>query len=356
MGEPVQTLTEYHEKLIQRKKVRCLNFILLLLACATMQVSAQTISAVKVAQEGQHLRICYTLQTSAPATIELWVSENGGSSWQGPLQQVQGDVGAGIPSGERCALWRVLEERESLVGSNLRFKVSARSRQSWEPEMVFVEGGTFTMGCTSEQGSDCESDESPSHQVKLSSFQIGKYEVTQGQWKAIMGNNPSYFSACDSCPVENVSWNDVQDFIRKLNKQLGKDYRLPTEAEWEYAARGGNKSKGYKYAGGNVLESVGWNTDNSGSKTHEVGQKQANELGLYDMTGNVWEWCSDWYGNYTSGAQSNPKGPNSGSYRVLRGGSWDCNAIYCRVSDRNFNSPDYRLTDYGFRLVLPEVQ
>jgi formylglycine-generating enzyme required for sulfatase activity len=332
------------------------KIILLSLAYATMQVSAQTISAVKVAQEGQHLRICYSLQTNAPATIELWVSENGGSTWQGPLNKVQGDVGAGIPSGERCALWRVLEERESLVGSNLRFKVSARSRQSWEPEMVFVEGGTFTMGCTSEQVGDCEGDESPSHEVTLNNFQIGKYEVTQSQWKAIMGGNPSYFSGCDNCPVERVSWNDVLKFIRKLNEKSGKNYRLPTEAEWEYAARGGNKSKGYKYAGGNVPGSVAWYDDNSGSKTHEVGQKQANELGLYDMSGNVWEWCSDWYRNYSSGAQSNPKGPNSGSYRVLRGGGWSFNAGYCRVSNRSSRNPDYRNRGIGFRLVLPEVQ
>jgi formylglycine-generating enzyme required for sulfatase activity len=219
-----------------------------------------------------------------------------------------------------------------------------------EPMLVYVEGGTFTMGCSSEQ-SDCETDEKPTHQVTLSSYYIGKYEVTQAQWEAVMGNNPSYFK-CASCPVEVVSWDDVQVFISELNNKSGKRYRLPTEAEWEYAARGGAKSQGYKYSGSNELNSVGWNKDNSGDKTHPVGQKSPNELGIYDMTGNVWEWCSDWYGGYSSGSQTNPEGVSNGSYRVLRGGSWDDNARGCRVADRRSLSPDYRGVNYGFRLVL----
>jgi formylglycine-generating enzyme required for sulfatase activity len=230
------------------------------------------------------------------------------------------------------------------------------SRKPYEPEMVRVEGGTFTMGCTSEQGGDCYDDEKPTHQVTVSSFQIGKYEVTQAQWRAVMGNNPSHFSGCDNCPVENVSWNNVQDFIRKLNQQTGKRYRLPTEAEWEFAARGGNKSKGHKYSGGNNLNSVAWYDDNSGSKTHPVGQKQANELGIYDMSGNVWEWCEDWYGDYSSSPQTNPKGPSYGSRRVLRGGSWYSDAKYCRVSNRVSNYPgsrnDGRRLPPGSSLVL----
>jgi formylglycine-generating enzyme required for sulfatase activity len=168
-----------------------------------------------------------------------------------------------------------------------------------------------------------------------------------------MGSNPSYFSGCDNCPVENVSWNDAQDFIRKLNQQTGKNYRLPTEAEWEFAARGGNKSKGYKYAGGNYRSNVAWYYDNSGGKTHAVGQKQANELGIYDMSGNVWEWCGDWYGDYSSSSQTNPKGPSYGSSRVLRGGGWDFDASDCRVSSRDDLAPGYRDYYDGFRLVLP---
>lgn len=216
--------------------------------------------------------------------------------------------------------------------------------------MVYVEGGTFTMGATSEQGSEAESDENPVHQVTLSSFSIGKFEVTQEEWEAVMGSNPSYFKG-KKLPVEKVSWNDCQEFIRKLNQLTGKHFRLPTEAEWEYAARGGNKSRGYKYAGGSDIGSVAWYDGNSGSKTHEVGQKQPNELGLYDMSGNVWEWCQDWYGKYSKTSQTNPTGSSSGSRRVFRGGGWDYVARRCRVAYRCYSSPDFRVDDLGFRLA-----
>lgn len=219
--------------------------------------------------------------------------------------------------------------------------------------MVYVEGGTFTMGATSEQGSDAASDEKPAHQVTLSSFSIGKYEVTQEEWEAVMGSNPSYFKGA-LLPVEKVSWNDCQEFIRKLNSMTSKRFRLPTEAEWEYASRGGNRSRGYKYAGGNVLDNVAWYDSNSGNKTHDVGQKSPNELGLYDMSGNVWEWCYDWYGSYSSSSQSNPAGPSSGSYRVRRGGSWFSDARNCRVLYRGNSSPGNSLDFLGLRLALSE--
>jgi TonB family protein len=215
-------------------------------------------------------------------------------------------------------------------------------------EMVFVEGGTFQMG--SETG---EADERPVHSVTLSSFKIGKFEVTQAQWKAVMGNNPSDFKGCDDCPVETVSWYDVHDFILKLNAKTGMNYRLPTEAEWEYAARGGKSSKGYTYSGSNDLNAVAWNRENSGSKTHSVGGNHANELGVCDMTGNVWEWCSDWYGLYNSYSETNPTGASSGQYRVLRGGSWYYSAISCHTAFRNRFFPGLSNYDYGFRLVLP---
>ena len=218
-------------------------------------------------------------------------------------------------------------------------------------KMVYVEGGTFTMGCTGEQGGDCDSDEKPTHRVTLPGYYMGETEVTQALWKAVMGSNPSYFKG-DNLPVEGVSWNDCQEFIRKLNQLTGKTFRLPTEAQWEYAARGGNKSNGYKYAGGNSVGNVAWYGDNSSSQTHPVKSKQPNELGLYDMSGNVWEWCSDWYGSYGSAAQTNPQGPSSGSTRVLRGGSWYTYAWVCRVSRRSFNYPDYRFINIGFRLSL----
>lgn len=198
-----------------------------------------------------------------------------------------------------------------------------------------------------------DDDEKPVHSVTVSDFYIGKYEVTQAQWKAIMGDNPSYFKNCGgNCPVESVSWNDVQEFIKKLNAKTGKKYRLPTEAEWEYAARGGTKSKGYKYAGSNNIDEVAEYEGNNDTKTKPVGGKKPNELGLYDMSGNVWEWCNDWYGDYSSSSQTNPKGPSSGSDRVFRGGSWFYDAGRCRVANRSYNSPNCSFNFLGFRLVL----
>ena len=217
-------------------------------------------------------------------------------------------------------------------------------------EMVAVQGGTFIMGCTPKQSEDCNDNEKPNHQVTVSDFYIGKYEVTQTQWMMVMGKNRSKNKG-NSLPVENVKWKEVQEFIRRLNAQTGKQYRLPTEAEWEYAARGGNKSRKYKYSGSNDLDSVAWYISNSGNKTHVVGSKAANELGIHDMCGNVWEWCSDWFDLYSSNAQSNPKGPSSGSTRVIRGGGWYSGAINPRVLYRSSSLPDDIGNDLGFRLA-----
>ena len=219
--------------------------------------------------------------------------------------------------------------------------------------MIKVEGGTFRMGATSEQGSDAYNGEKPVHSVTLSDYYIGETEVTQELWEAVMGSNPSNFKGSQK-PVEKVSWKDCKKFIKKLNRLTGKNFRLPTEAEWEYAARGGNKSKGYKYSGSNTIGNVAWYTDNSSSKTHDVKTKSPNELGIYDMSGNVWEWCEDWHRPYSSGSQTNPTGPSSGSFRVLRGGSWSGSAKFCRVSRRNLNYPYYRFNYYGFRLALSQ--
>ena len=207
--------------------------------------------------------------------------------------------------------------------------------------MVHIQGGTFKMG------SEASANEKPVHQVTLSSFMIGKYPVTQREWKAFMGSNPSSFKG-DQLPVENVSWIDLMGFIRKLNDQTGKQFRLPTEAEWEFAARGGNSSKGYEYAGSNDINEVAWY---SSQQTQPVGQKKANELGLYDMSGNVWEWCSDWYGEYGTIAVTNPQGPSTGSSRVLRGGSWGYHAGNCRSASRGYGGPGYR-SGIGFRLAF----
>ncbi len=219
-------------------------------------------------------------------------------------------------------------------------------------EMIAVKGGTFTMGATAEQGSDADDDEKPTHSVTLSDYYIGKFEVTQELWQAVMGNNPSYYKG-NNLPVEQVRWNDVQEFIRKLNQKTGANFRLPTEAEWEYAARGGNKSRGYKYSGGSNINDVAWYTSTTNdSGTKPVGTKSPNELGVYDMSGNVWEWCQDWYGNYSSGSQTNPTGPSSGLIRVVRGGSWGSDARSCWVSNRSIDNPVSRNFYCGFRLVL----
>ena len=216
--------------------------------------------------------------------------------------------------------------------------------------MVQVDGGRFQMGGTPEQGSDAYSDEKPVHEVTLSDYYIGKYEVQQSEWEAVMGNNPSSFKGAD-LPVEQVSWSDCHEFIRRLNALTGLSFKLPTEAQWEYAARGGRLSKGYKYSGSNNLGEVGWYGSNSGNCTHRIGEKQPNELGLYDMSGNVWEWCEDLYGNYSSDSQRDPSGAASGFSRVTRGGSWFGDAGFCRVSNRDSEPLGYRRNYLGFRLV-----
>ncbi len=250
-------------------------------------------------------------------------------------------------------------------------------------DMVYVEGGFFVMGaqtsssCSANYDSDANSNESPVHSVTLSSYYIGKYEVTQQLWEYVMNytgaaadgtilsavasdpwlgdSNPSStLGKGDYYPAYYVSYEDiVNHFIPRLNKITGKTFRLPTEAEWEYAARGGNQSKGCKYSGSNTIGDVAWYYANS-SSTQQVGTKQANELGIYDMSGNVWEWCSDRYGSYSSTSQTDPTGPTSGSDRVVRGGSWDFNARYCRVSTRYYDTPSYRRVSIGFRLLYQQ--
>ena len=220
-------------------------------------------------------------------------------------------------------------------------------------EMVKVEAGTFMMGATSEMKNP-NSDEKPVHQVTLTNdYYIGKYEVTQALWQAVMGSNPAHFKG-SNLPMETVSWNDCQEFISKLNNMTGRKFRLPTEAEWEYAARGGKKSRGYQYSGSNNIEDVAWHVGNSGRKTHPVGTKQANELGLYDMSGNVFEWCQDWYGSYVNSSQTNPVGVGSWARRVDRGGSWYNSSERCRSSYRSIYPPSDHDDGIGLRLVLSE--
>ena len=247
-------------------------------------------------------------------------------------------------------------------------------------KMKYVEGGTFTMGATKEQGSEAEEKEKPTHKVTLTDFYIGQTEVTQALWMAVMGSNPSEFRGYDR-PVENVTWDDCQAFIAKLNELTGVRFRLPSEAEWEYAARGGSKSKRFKYSGSNNHSLVSWSADAVESAlakdvpytldvaasdatmptaeeatrcTSIVGLQAPNELGIYDMSGNVWEWCNDWFDEsyYRVSPADNPKGPSSGTNRVLRGGSWRSGEWYSRVSNRNADVPGYSYSTVGFRLAL----
>lgn len=228
--------------------------------------------------------------------------------------------------------------------------------------MIPVEGGTFTMGATPEQsnGYTPDDDETPTHKVTLSSYYMGETEVTQALWYAVMGQKPtssgsawsSTYGIGDDYPAYYISWTDCQEFITKLNELTGMTFRMPTEAEWEYAARGGNQSKGYIFSGSNTIGDVAWYDGNSGNKTHPVKTKTANELGLYDMSGNVFEWCSDRYGSYSATNQTNPTGPVSGSDRVDRGGNLFNVDTVCRVAYRSSDAPGYRYYSLGLRLAL----
>ena len=220
--------------------------------------------------------------------------------------------------------------------------------------IVFIKGGCFQMGDTLGGG---DTDEQPVHKVCVDDFYMGKYEVTQKEWVDVMGTNPSHFKGCDNCPVENVSWDDIQEYINKLNQKTGKRYRLPTEAEWEYAARSGGKSE--KYSGTSSKSEVSdyaWYISNSGSKTHPAGEKKSNGLGIYDMTGNVWEWVQDWYDEnyYKSSPENNPQGPSNGDARVLRGGSWHTSQGHLRSTYRNREHPGKRSSSGGFRYVMAD--
>jgi serine/threonine protein kinase len=278
--------------------------------------------------------------------------------------------------------------------SDLIENIPAKIRLPDLIDMIPVEGGSFMMGSDDKDAYD---DEKPVHKVTLDSYFIGKHPVTQKQWLEIMGENPSYFREkkviergflgiatktelldLPDNPVEKISWYDTIVFCNKLSFREGftpvysidgdtnpndwsrgtiiadwnaNGYRLPTEAEWEYAARGGNKSKGFTYSGSNSIDDVAWYYRNSGDKTHPVGSKRANELGFYDMSGNVWEWCWDWYGEYSSSAKTNPRGPANGSYAVLRGGSWNLNDFNCRVATRNGDNRSYTYYLNGFRVA-----
>jgi len=312
-------------------------------------------------QEGNRLVISYDLEgKEREADVNLTITVEG-KTYKSSDLHVEGDVGKVRTGRGKRISWNILQDFprgfRGAVDWELTTGGDAFTDVTTGMSFVFVKGGCYQMGDTFGGG---DGDEKPVHEVCVDDFYIGKYEVTQGQWQRIMGSNPSHFSSCgDNCPVENVSWRDVQEFIRKLNNQSGKRYRLPTEAEWEYAARSGGKRE--KWSGtsdGSSLGDYAWYDANSGGQTHPVGQKRPNGLGLHDMSGNVWEWCQDWYGRnyYSSSGRDNPGGPSSGSHRVIRGGSWNSDAADARAAFRNRYIPVIRDSFLGFRLALPPGQ
>ncbi len=350
--------------------------VVVLLTCNNI-LNAQSVRNVDFTCKGNEIHVTYDLFYSAKSDkeyiLEFYYSLDGGSIWEGPVNKnISGDLGYGVvPSNGLRIVWKPLEDLPWLYTDDLICKVELSQdidkylQEIINLEMMFVEGGTFLMGCTEncaikdeQDNLTCWSDEVPVHMVTLDDYYIGKYEITQYQWKKIMGDNPSFFNNCDECPVESVYMSDIEKFIKKLNKVTGEKYRLPTEAEWEYAARGGNKSHGYKYSGSDNVEKVA----EFNNATSHVGLKKPNELGIYDMSGNVREWCSDWYFNeyYKNSPVLNPRGKPNGKKRVIRGGSWLGIENACRVCNRDYNfylKKDYRYFPLyhkttGFRLVL----
>ena len=248
----------------------------------------------------------------------------------------------------------MIQKRLSFLGVAVILAISLQVARGQIPdfEMVLVEGGTFRMG-----SAIGVTDEQPAHEVSLDDFYIGRFEVTQQQWRMVLRDDTTvfYFEGCAGCPAERISWYNVEEFLKKLNQKTKLNYRLPTEAEWEFAARGGLKSQGFRYSGSNSEMAVSWNVENSKSATHPVGLKKPNELGIYDMTGNVAEWCGDWYSAnwYRLPGRDNPTGPAAGKYRVIRGGSWFYDRSGLRVADRESANPSYRYGYVGFRLCRP---
>jgi sulfatase modifying factor 1 len=363
-------------------------FILLTYSCC-LGAFAQSITNITSKQSGKNIVVNYTLNGKESITayeIELYVNPDGGSTWQGPLTAVSGAVGkAQTADTGKSITWDVLNEPgfTQLKGNNIQFKIKANYKGKDEIEMIWVEGGTFKMG--SNAGGE---DEKPLHEVTLNGFYMGKYEVTRGQfrkfveatnyqteaendggawiwsseekkwvnkeglnWKKDAKGNDCYKNK-ENHPVIFVSHKDAIAYVNWLKSTANKKYRLPTEAEWEYAAKGGNKNSLYKYAGSDNIDEVAW-YGNANDETHPVGTKKANALGIFDMTGNVNECCSDWYdkNHYQYSMKNNPEGGLTGDYRVLRGGSFGDNSNNCRPANRNYYGPYVRVSSLGFRLA-----
>ena len=296
--------------------------------------------------------ITYNVYDADANTLNITVkaSSDDGVTWNLPITNVTGDVGSGITSGTgKTIIWNAGVEHPNFSSQTVKIKIIAEDGTTLpDLDMITVQGGTFMMGSNS--GS---SNEQPIHSVSLSTFKIAKYETTQRLWKAVMGSNPSYFTGDDTKPVEKVSWDMVQEFITKLSQLTGKNYRLPTEAEWEYAARGGNQSLGFTYAGSNDINAVAWYNSNSVNTTHPVGTKAPNELGIYDMSGNVSEWVNDRYSEtyYSISPSTNPPGPSTGTQRVLRGGYFEDVVSHCRSAYRSGINTFGNYNYFGLRIA-----
>lgn len=351
------------------------KLIISLLALFGGVISAQEVSNIHFIRNDKEVTVTYSL--SKDATIRVAVSTDGGRTYGDYIENFSGDAGRNVKAGkEKTIIFYDLPELREIP-----YVFDSLSRVSWGDtvirflvevddgsvdikfnkeriRMVMVPGGTFSMGCAKPHNQKHSyDDDKPVHRVTVDTFYMAKFEVTQRLWTAVMGTNPSRWQFNDSLPVEQVSYADAQIFIARLSQLTGYRFRLPTEAEWEYAARGGNKSQGYTYPGCNGdLGSVAWYGMNSGNRTHPVGQLKPNELGLHDMAGNVWEWCSDWYGHYPSEHQDNPRGPKHGDSRILRGGSMNSPSWGCAVSDRCWYQPEHGYGFHGFRLVLDDVE
>lgn len=344
-------------RLLARQIVVCL------LLSASFAVSAQVVDSVAWHLDDDSLTITYTL--SQQADIRVRVSIDGGHTFSDPLTTLQGDIGKNIAPGVgKTITGRHLIDIQGIEAWNIVFlvEIDDKSVIIWVDTvpivMMPIEGGTFTMGLTRPGLATHDLEQAlPTHEVTLDDYYMARFEVTQQLWKTVMGDNPSLFSGNDSLPVDQVSWADVQIFIARLSQITGYRFHLPTEAQWEYAARGGKFSLDNIYPG--TTDSLGsyvWYCGNSGNVTHPVGRKLPNELGLYDMGGNVAEWCSDWAGAYTAQPQTNPRGPRSGDNRILRGGSINSPSWTCTVHDRGWYLPGYTFGCYGFRLALDDIQ
>ncbi len=330
--------------------------MLLLLVSCTLRAQLSNIRVEKEASCGYYI-ITFDLDAQSDELFEIKLTPYLGSQEIANPIFVYGDKSS-LPAKDIQLFWNPI--MEGVEAGDWKFRLNAQAT-TWK----YVQGGSFMMG--SNAG---DNDEKPIHEVSVSSFYISKYQVTQKEWQEVMGSNPSYFKG-DKLPVEKITWYDAIEYCNKRSIKEGltpcysgsganiscdwtaNGYRLPTEAEWEYAARGGKKSKGYQYSGSDDIKKVAWYDSNSGSKTHPVGEKQANELGIYDMSGNVWEWCWDWYSSdyYSKSPRSDPRGPSSGEKRVLRGGSWYSSGFFCRVANRNDYDPVNWYYSCGLRIL-----